>query len=151
MIAFCCAGPSHLMTLLPGSVALNAISTTIVFPRIQETQRTKVMLNAVCRSMQDHSEGRPMKVREHRKHRVKEKSSRKLSSELLALTIGLVLWQENMRTTTQVQKEPMREIVTSVIPMVSLKERNSTCLGTQAVLPAFDQNSGRQRVHSMAS
>ncbi|KAF3847618.1 hypothetical protein F7725_020646 [Dissostichus mawsoni] len=47
------------------------------------------MPNAVCRSMQDHSEGRPMKVREHRKHRVKEKSSRKLSSELLALTIGV--------------------------------------------------------------
>ena len=79
------------MTLLPGSVALKAISTTIVFPRIHEIQRTKVIPNAVCRSMQDHSEGRPMKVREHRKHRVKEKSSRKLKSELLALTMGVVL------------------------------------------------------------
>ncbi|CAB1435084.1 unnamed protein product [Pleuronectes platessa] len=72
---------------------LKAINTTIVFPRTQEMQRTKVMPNAVCRSMQDHSEGRPMKVREHRKHRVREKSSRKLSSELLARTSGVSMWQ----------------------------------------------------------
>ncbi|KAL1256580.1 hypothetical protein QQF64_012125 [Cirrhinus molitorella] len=39
--------------------------------------------------MHDHSVGRPMKVREQRKHRVNEKSSRKLSSELLALTIEI--------------------------------------------------------------
>lgn len=80
------------MMLLPGRVALNATNTTKVFPRTQEIQRTKVILNAVCRSMQDHSEGAPMKVKEHRKHRVREKSSRKLSSELFALTIGDFLW-----------------------------------------------------------
>ncbi|TNN46992.1 hypothetical protein EYF80_042817 [Liparis tanakae] len=57
----------------------------------QEMQRTKVIPNAVWRSMQDHSEGAPMKVNEHKKQRVREKSSRKLSSELLALTIGDVL------------------------------------------------------------
>ncbi len=91
MIAFCRAGPNHFMTLLPGSVALKANSTTMVFPRIQEIHRTKVIPKAVRRSMHDHSEGRPIKVREHRKHRVKEKSSRKLSSELLALTMGVVL------------------------------------------------------------
>ena len=79
------------MTLLPGSVALKAINTTIVFPRTQEIQRTKVIPNAVWRSMQDQSEGAPMKVKEHKKHRVREKSSKKLSSELLALTIGDVL------------------------------------------------------------
>ncbi|MDG2555551.1 hypothetical protein P7M41_26520, partial [Vibrio parahaemolyticus] len=90
-LSFCCAGPNHFITLLPGSVALKAINTTIVFPRTHEIQRTKVMPNAVCRSMQDHSEGGPMKVNGHRKHRVREKSSRKLSSELLALTIGDVL------------------------------------------------------------
>ncbi|TNN40976.1 hypothetical protein EYF80_048860 [Liparis tanakae] len=54
-------------------------------------QRTKVIPKDVWRSMQDHSEGAPMKVNEHRKQRVREKSSRKLSSELLALTIGDVL------------------------------------------------------------
>ena len=88
MKALCCTGPNHFIRLLPGSVALKAINTTIVLPRTQEIQRTKVIPKAVWRSMQDQSEGRPMKVREHRKHRVKEKRSRKLSSELLALTIG---------------------------------------------------------------
>ena len=90
-VILCCGGPNHFMTLLPGSVALKAINTTIVFPRTQEIQRTKVIPNAVWRSMQDQSEGAPMKVNEHKKHRVREKSSRKLSSELLALTIGDVL------------------------------------------------------------
>ncbi|KAK3548753.1 hypothetical protein QTP70_020332 [Hemibagrus guttatus] len=52
------------MTLLPGSVALKAINTTIVFPRTQEIQRTKVIPNVVCRSIQDHSEGRPMKSKQ---------------------------------------------------------------------------------------
>lgn len=56
-----------------------------------------------------------------------------------------------MKTTTQVQREPVREMAIRVMPMVSLKERNSTCLGTQTVLSSFDQNSGRQRTHSMAS
>ena len=79
------------MMLRPGSVALKAINTTIVFTRTQEMQRTKVMPNAVCRNMQDQSEGTPMKVSEHKKHRVSEKSSRKLSSELFARTIGDVL------------------------------------------------------------
>lgn len=92
-----------------------------------------------------------MKVREHRKHIIREKSSRKLRSELLARTIGVVLWQKNMQTTTQVQKEPMREITRRVMPMVSVKDRNSTRLGMQAVLSSLDQNSGRQRTHSMAS
>lgn len=132
-------------------MALKAINTTMVFPRTHEMQRTKVMPKAVCRSMQDQLEGRPMKVREHRKHIIREKSSRKLRSELLARTIGVVLWQKNMQTTTQVQKEPMREITRRVIPMVSVKDRNSTRLGMQAVLSSLDQNSGRQRAHSMAS
>ncbi|KAE8295205.1 hypothetical protein D5F01_LYC06131 [Larimichthys crocea] len=67
------------------------------------------MPNAVCLSMQDHSEGRPMKVREHRKHRVKEKSSRKLSSELLALTIGVCLYLKKMNATTAVMHVPNKE------------------------------------------
>lgn len=90
-VSLCCRGPNHFMTFVPGSVALKAIKTTIVLPRTQEMQRTKVMPNAVCRSMQDNLVGRPMKVREHRKHRVKEKSSKKLSSELFALTTGVSL------------------------------------------------------------
>lgn len=122
------------MIFLPGSVALKAISTTTVFPRIQETHRTKVMPKAVCLNMQDHGDGRPIKVREQRKQRLREKSSRKLSSELLALTMGVHLWRVKMKRTLQVQKEPSREMVVRVMPMVSLKDRNSTALGTQAVM-----------------
>lgn len=91
IIAFCLPGPNHFITSLPGSVALNAIKTTIVFPRMHEMQRTNVIPKAVCRSMQDHWEGGLRKVREHRKHRVSEKRSRKLRSELLALTMGELL------------------------------------------------------------
>lgn len=56
---------------------------------MQDMHRAKVTPNAVCRSTQDHREGRPMKVREQRKHRVRDRRSRKLSSELLALTRGV--------------------------------------------------------------
>lgn len=45
-VSLCCAGPKHFMTLLPGSVALKAIITTIVFPRTQAIQRTKVIPKA---------------------------------------------------------------------------------------------------------
>uniref|UniRef100_A0AAV2J5F7 Uncharacterized protein n=1 Tax=Knipowitschia caucasica TaxID=637954 RepID=A0AAV2J5F7_KNICA len=107
------------MTLLPGSVALKAMSTTIVFPRTQEIQRTKVMPNAVWRSMQDHSEGRPMKVREHRKHRLSENSSRKLSSELLALTRGVFLYLKKIQATMQVMNVPNKEAAVSRAPMIS--------------------------------
>ena len=122
------------MMLRPGSVALKAINTTIVFTRTQEMQRTKVMPNAVCRSMQDHSEGRPMKVREHRKHRVREKSSRKLSSELLAFTKGVSLLIRNSVATIQVRTTPNTVKNTSVLLITSVKERNSTFFRTQASL-----------------
>lgn len=151
MIAFCCVGPNHLIILLPGSVVLKATRTTIVFPRIQEIQSTKLIPNAVWRSIQDNLDGWPIKVREHKKHSVKEKSSRKLSSELLALTMGVVLLQKNISTTIQVVAEPIKEITTRVMPIVSLKERKSTRLGMQVVLSALDQNSGGHCRHSIAS
>ena len=141
-VSLCWAGPNHFIILLPGSVALKAISTTIVFPRTQEIQRTKVMPNAVCRSMQDKSEGRPMKVREHRKHRVKEKSSRKLSSELLALTIGVFLYLKKMNATTAVMHVPNKDAAVSSAPIISSYDRNSASFFTQASLLSFDQNSG---------
>ena len=144
-LSFCCAGPNHFITLLPGSVALKAINTTIVFPRTQEMQRTKVMPNAVCRSMQDHSEGRPMKVREHRKHRVKEKSSRKLSSELLALTMGVFLFLKKINATTAVMHVPNKDAAVSSAPIISSYDRNSASFFTQASLLSFDQNSGWHR------
>ena len=133
-LSLCCAGPNHFITLLPGSVALKAINTTIVFPRMQEMQRTKVMPNAVCRSMQDHSEGRPMNVREHRKHRVKEKSSRKLSSELFALTSGVSFLIRNRVATIKVRSTPSKVKNTSILPITSVKVRNSTFFSTHASL-----------------
>ena len=116
--------------------------TTTVFPRTQEIHNTKVMPNAVWRTMQDHSEGWPMKVREHRKHRVKEKSSRKLSSELLALTMGVFLYLKKMNATAAVMHVPNKDAAVSNAPIISSYDRNSASFFTQASLPLFDQNSG---------
>ena len=141
-LSLCCVGPNHFITFLPGSLALNAIKTTIVFPRTQEMQRTKVMPNAVCRSMQDHSEGRPMNVREHRKHRDKEKSSRKLSSELFALTRGVFLYLKKINATTAVMHVPNKEAAVSSVPIISSYDRNTSSFFIQASLLLFDQYSG---------
>ena len=140
-VILCCVGPNHFATLLPGCVALNAINTTIVLPRTQAIQRTKVIPKAVWRSIQDQSEGGPMKVREHRKHRVKEKSSRKLSSELLALTTGVYLWWKNTMAVTMVKQAPAIENAAKIIPHTSWKERNSTSLGRQKFFSELGQNS----------
>ena len=96
---------------------------------------------AVWRSIQDQSEGRPIKVREHRKHRVKEKSSRKLSSELFALTTGVNLCLNNTMAVMMVKQAPAIENAAKIIPKISLKERNSTNLGRQKFFSALDQNS----------
>ena len=138
----CRRGPNHFIRLLPGSVALKAINTARVFPRTQEIQRTKVIPNAVWRSIQDQSEGRPMKVREHRKHRVKEKSSRKLSSELLALTIGVFLCLKKMNATVAVKQAPIKEDSVRIDPMISVNDRNSVSFFSQSSLLSLDQNSG---------
>ena len=141
-LSLCRRGPNHFIRLLPGSVALNAINTARVFPRTQEIQRTKVIPNAVWRSIQDQSEGGPMKVREQRKHRVKEKSSRKLSSELLALTIGVFLCLKKMNATVAVKQAPNKEDTVRIAPMISVNERNSVSFFLQSSLLSFDQNSG---------
>lgn len=92
MMTLCCLGPSHFMMLFPGRVAVKAASTTRVLPRMQEIQREKVMLKAVWRSMQDQAVGSPMKISAHRKHSVRDSRMKKLSSELLTLTTGVLLW-----------------------------------------------------------
>ena len=150
-VILCCGRPNHFMTLLPGSVALKAIKTTIVFPRTQEMQRTKVIPNAVWRSMQDQSEGAPMKVSEHKKQRVREKSSKKLSSELLALTIGDVLWWKNTAAVTMARQAPAPENTARMNPRTSSKERNSTGLGRQVSPSALGQNSLGQVTQSRES
>jgi len=49
---------------------------------MQDMQREKVMLKAVCRSMQDQDVGSPINTKAHRKHRVSDNKMKKLSSEL---------------------------------------------------------------------
>ena len=139
---FCRRGPKNFIRLLPGSVDLKAINTARVFPRTQEIQRTKVIPNAVWRSIQDQSEGRPMKVREHRKHRVKEKSSRKLSSELLALTIGVFLCLKKINATVAVKQAPIKEDSVRIVPMISVYDKNSVSFFSHSSLLLLDQNSG---------
>ena len=105
--------------MFAGLLALKAITTAMVLAKMQDMHKAKVMPNAVCRSMQDHSEGRPMKVREHRKQRVKEKSSRKLSSQLLALTRGVCRNQKKTHDTTSVKLAPNNDKAVRRAPMVS--------------------------------
>ncbi|MED6258928.1 hypothetical protein ATANTOWER_014473 [Ataeniobius toweri] len=104
-------------------------------------QRTKVMPNAVCRSMQDHSDGWPMKVREQRKHSFKEKSSRKLSSELFALTRGVFLYLTKITATITVIHVPSKDAAARNAPIISSYERNTASLFIQASLSLFGQYS----------
>ena len=80
-----------------------------------------------------------MKVREQRKHRVSEKSSRKLSSELLAFTIGVSFFNINTMAVITVKKTPNREKNTNTIPITSVNKRNSTAFNTHLSLPGFGQ------------
>ncbi len=77
MIILCCVGPNHFIILFPGRVAVKAASTTKVLPRMQEMHREKVMLKAVCRSMQDQDVGSPINTKAHRKHRVSDNKIKK--------------------------------------------------------------------------
>ena len=83
-----------------------------------------------------------MKVREHRKHRVKEKSSRKLSSELLALTIGVFLCLKKMNATVAVKQAPNKEDSVRIVPMISVYDKNSVSFFSHSSLLLLDQNSG---------
>lgn len=92
-----------------------------------------------------------MKVREQRKQRARENKSRKLSSELLALTSGVSMKQKNTAATAIVKQAPASENVVKMIPMVSVKERNSMRLRMQRLWSVFDQYSRGHLVHSVES
>jgi len=92
-----------------------------------------------------------MKVREHRKHRVNEKSSRKLSSELLALTKGVSLFIKNNFATIIVRSTPNKEKNTRTIPITSVKVRNSTVFRTHSSLFSLDQKSSGHFVQPLES
>lgn len=75
-----------------------------------------------------------MKVREHKKHRVKEMSSRKLSLELLAFTNGVSFLIKNRAATIKVRRTPKKVKNTIIFPINSVKERNSTFFNIHASL-----------------
>lgn len=106
---------------------------------MQEMQRTKLMPNAACRAWQDHIEGRPINTSEQRKQSFSDSKSRKLSSELLALTIGVDLKRKKITETAVAAATPKRDRVTRTIPMISWKERNSSMPATHATRSALDQ------------
>lgn len=72
-----------------------------------------------------------MNSREHRKHSLSDIRSMKLSSELLAFTMGVCLLYRNTTATAAVITAPDTATVVRVMPMASVKERNSTVRGTQ--------------------
>lgn len=82
-----------------------------------------------------------MKVREHRKQKVKDKSSKKLSSELFALTRGVFLCLKKMTAIAAVMHVPNKETVVKSAPIISSYDKNSASFLIQASLFSFDQNS----------
>ncbi len=80
-----------------------------------------------------------------------EKSSRKLSSELLALTIGVRLWYKKINPTVTVRHPPHKENVTSTLPITYLNVRNSVFLSSHRVLFPFDLYSSGHGTHVTAS
>ncbi|KAL7870357.1 hypothetical protein SRHO_G00078540 [Serrasalmus rhombeus] len=98
--------PKRLREADPGMVDLKASSTTMVLTRMQEIQRTKLMPKAACRAWQDHSEGRPINTSEQRKQSLSDSKSRKLSSELLALTIGVARKRKKITETAVATPTP---------------------------------------------
>lgn len=80
-----------------------------------------------------------MKAIEQRKQSMREINSRKLSSELLARTMGVFMKRKKTAATPPVTQAPHTEIAVRVTPMLSPNDRNSICLGTQASLRSLDQ------------
>lgn len=144
-------GTEQWKAAFPGLFDVNASKTATVFARMHDMHRAKVMPNAVCRSTQDHLEGRPMKVSEQRKHRVREKRSRKLCSELLALTRGVWRNRKKTQNTSDAKAAPNSETAARRAPMVSSYDKNSITLGTHWLRSSLDQNSSGHCKHSAES
>lgn len=90
MRVLCWEGPKGFKAPELGTVDRKANRTTIVLTRRQERHKTKLTPNAAWRSLHVHMDGLPMKAREQRKQSLSDISSRKLISELFALTMGVV-------------------------------------------------------------
>ncbi len=80
-----------------------------------------------------------MKVSEQRKHKVNEKSSRKLCSELLAFYYWCLCSEKNITNINIVRNAPSNPNIINTIPMISVNDRNSTVFLTHSSPLLLDQ------------
>lgn len=139
IMILCWEGPNSFRALEPGSLVWKARRTTIVLTRRHDRQMTKLIPKAAWRILHVHTDGWPMNTREHRKQSLIDSRSKKLISELLALTIGVVRKWWKMTMMTAVRATPNRVRATEMIPMESLKDRNSSIPATHFTFFASDQ------------
>lgn len=139
IIVLCWVGPNSFRPPELGTLARKAKRTTTVLTRRQDRQMTKLIPNAAWRSMHVHTEGWPMNTREQRKQSFSDRRSKKLISELLALTMGVVRKRWKMAVMVAVRTTPSKVSRTRTMPMVSLKDRNSSTPATHFTLSLSDQ------------
>lgn len=132
---FCRDGPNIFRAEQPTfRLVWKAKRTTMVLTRRQDRHRTKLIPNAACRSRHFHRDGCPRNNREHKKQSFSDRSSKKLISELLALTIGVERKRWKMIVRVNVRMIPSRVRMTRMMPMVSEKDRNSSTPGKHFTL-----------------
>lgn len=120
-------------------LARKAKRTTMVLTRRQDRHRTKLIPNAAWRIRHFHRDGCPMNNKEHKKQSFSDRSSKKLISELLALTIGVERKWWKMIVRVNVRMNPSRVRMTRMMPMASEKERNSSTPGKHFTLSLSGQ------------
>lgn len=136
----CREGPNNFRAQQPAlRLVRKAKRTTMVLTRRQDRHRTKLIPNAACRSRHFHRDGCPMNNKEHKKQSLSERSSRKLISELLALTIGVERKWWKMIVRVNVRMTPSRVRMTKMMPMLSEKDRNSSIPGKHFTLSLSGQ------------
>lgn len=136
----CRDGPNNLGAQEPAfRLTRKAKTTTMVLTRRQDRHKTKLIPNAACRSRHFHSDGCPMNNKEHKKQSFSDRSSKKLISELLALTIGVERKWWKIIVRLNVRMTPSRVRMMRMMPMVSEKDRNSSTPGKHFTLSLSGQ------------
>lgn len=120
-------------------LARKAKRTTMVLTRRQDRHRTKLIPNAACRSRHFHRDGCPMNIKEHKKQSFRDRSSKKLISELLALTIAVERKWWKMIVRVNVRMTPSKVRMTRMMPMASEKDRYSSIPGKHFTLSLSGQ------------
>lgn len=136
----CRDGPNNIGARQPAfRLARKAKRTTTVLTRRQDRHRTKLIPNVACRSRHFHRDGCPMNNKEHKKQSFSDRSSKKLISELFALTIGVERKWWKIIVRVNVRMTPSRVRMTRMMPMVSEKDRNSSTPGKHFTLSLSGQ------------